>query len=61
MTDFAVVKEQIPNKKEFFFVERVAENIEIFVVALSPFELRKRYIGTSLPHYTEMSHSSLNT
>ena len=24
------------------------------------FNLRKRYIGTTLPHYTEMDHSSLN-
>ena len=30
------------------------------IVALSPFELRMRYMATTLPHYTEMGHSSFN-
>ena len=31
-----------------------------FDVILSPFELRMRYIKTTMPYYTEMGHSSLN-
>ena len=32
----------------------------LIVVVLSPSELRMRYSGTTLPHYTEMDHSILN-
>ena len=36
------------------------QSVRLFVVVLSPFELRTRLIGTTLPHYTEMGHSSLS-
>ena len=35
-------------------------DIYLFVVVLSLFELRMRYIETIPPHYTEMGNSSLN-
>ena len=34
--------------------------IGISVVVLSHSEMRKRYIGTTLPHYIKKGHSSLN-
>ena len=45
--------------RETTFLSVHTLGLDWIVVVLSPFELRTRHIGTYLPHYTEMSHSSL--
>ena len=41
-------------------VIKIIVRVILFIVVLSPFELRMRYIEITLPRYTEMGHYCLD-
>ena len=46
--------------KKYLLLYDIKEEGFCVVISRTPFELRKRSIGTNLPHYTKIDHSSLN-